>query len=154
MTNWRGSTRAYATTTRSRAWHAHRNVVLGMWKRRRRSRGVTLIEILVVLGIIALISGVVAVALLVHFERAREVTTRQSALALRTAATMWRMQKASGDCPDVPTLMADDAIDQASRAKDAWEQPFRITCDERGGIHVVSGGRDKKLDTEDDIHVP
>lgn len=123
-------------------------------RRRRRSRGVTLIEILVVLGIIALISGVVAVSLMSHFDKARKETTRQSALQIRQAVNTWRMSRSSGDCPDVAALVADQEIDQASKAKDAWEQPFTISCDERGGVHVASAGPDKKPDTEDDIRVP
>ncbi len=123
-------------------------------RRRRLARGFSLLEVLVVLGIIALISGVVAVAVVKHLDTARKEATHQSALTLRTAAMTYRMQRSDAQCPTVEDLVADEAIDQASKTKDAWDQAFAITCDERGGIHVASAGPDKKSGTDDDIHVP
>jgi general secretion pathway protein G len=122
-------------------------------RRRRAARGFTLIEVLVVLGIIALLSGVVAIAVIKHFEHARIETTHQSALTLRNAAMTYRMTHTDDECPTLEKLVADDAIDQASKAKDAWDRSFEISCDEHG-IHVASAGPDKKPGTPDDIHVP
>ena len=51
--------------------------------RRRASRGYSLLEILVVLGIIALLSSVIGVAVFSHLLKARIEATRQSALKIR-----------------------------------------------------------------------
>jgi prepilin-type N-terminal cleavage/methylation domain-containing protein len=117
-------------------------------------RGMTLIEVLVVLGIIALVSGVIAVAVIGHLERARVQTSRESARVLRGAVTTYRMNHASDECPTVDALVATQEIDSASKTCDAWEKPFAIECDEHGGVTVVSGGPDKKVGTTDDIRVP
>lgn len=114
----------------------------------------SLIEILVVLGIIALVSGVIAVAVIGHLEKARVQTSRESARVLRNAVSTYRMARAGEECPGVEALVAAQEIDTASKTVDAWERPFSIECDERGGITVISGGPDKKIGTPDDIRVP
>lgn len=123
-------------------------------KIRRRSRGMTLIEILVVLGIVALISGVIAVAVIGHLERARVQTSRESARVIRLAVTSYRLNHGGDECPSVDVLVASQEIDRASKTVDAWEKPFTIECDERGDATVVSAGPDKKAGTPDDIRVP
>lgn len=114
----------------------------------------SLIEILVVLAIIALVSGVIAVAVIGHLEKARITTSRESARVLRNAVTSYRMTRASDDCPTVDVLVEAQEIDTASKTLDAWDRPFAIDCDERGAVTVVSGGPDKKVGTPDDIRVP
>jgi general secretion pathway protein G len=121
---------------------------------RARARGLSLIEILVVLAIIAMISGVVAITVVSHLDKARKETTRQSALALRSIASTYRMDRAGEECPTVEMLVAANAIDEASKKLDAWDRPFEIQCDDHGGIRVASGGPDKQLGTEDDIRAP
>jgi general secretion pathway protein G len=129
--------------------HLHRQL-----SRRRRARGTTLLEILVVLGIIALISSAIGVAVYKHLMEARVQTTRQSALSLRQSVVLYRMAHASDDCPSAETLKQAELVDSASKLTDAWDRPFAITCGERGEVHVASGGPDKKLGTEDDIVAP
>lgn len=114
----------------------------------------SLIEILVVLAIIALVSGVIAVAVIGHLEKARIQTSRESARVLRNAVGTYRMARAGDECPTVETLVAAQEIDTASKTLDAWDRPFAIQCDEHGAVTVVSGGPDKKVGTPDDIRVP
>ncbi len=120
--------------------------------KKHRVRGLSLIEILVVLAIVALVSGVIAFAVMPELERARIKTTAQSARALREAAMRWRMDRGD-ECPTVERLVADQAIDEASRTKDAWDKPFAIACED-GRIRVASAGPDKRENTPDDIRVP
>ncbi len=114
----------------------------------------SLIEILVVLSIIALISGVIGIAVVGHLERARISTSRQSALTLRNAVNTFRLNHAADDCPTVDALVAAREIDKASKTLDAWDMPFVVKCDEQGDVSVVSGGPDKKIGTPDDIRAP
>ena len=123
-------------------------------KPRRPSRGMTLIEVLVVLGIVALISGVIAVAVIGHLERARIQTSRESARVIRGAVTSYRLNHATDECPSIDLLVSSQEIDRASKTLDAWEKPFTIECDERGDATVVSAGPDKRVGTPDDIRVP
>jgi general secretion pathway protein G len=125
---------------------------------RRRARGwrwagYTLLEILIVLSIIALIAGTTAVALTKFLPEARIKTTRQSGIAVRSAANLYRMQHATDECPTMDLLVRAQLIDEASKTVDAWDLPFVIECDERG-THVISAGPDKKMNTPDDIRVP
>jgi prepilin-type N-terminal cleavage/methylation domain-containing protein len=124
------------------------------WKRRRAVRGVTLVEILVVLGIMAMIAGAVAFGVLPAWERAQVKTTQQNAIALRGVAVGHRIQTTSVDCPTIDSLHASQALDRASRTTDAWDQPYRIVCAEDGEITVVSPGPDRKMGTQDDIAAP
>jgi general secretion pathway protein G len=121
--------------------------------RRAMARGVTLIEVMIVVVIIGLISGSVAVAVLPKLKQAGIDTTRNSARELRRAADMWRGLHASDQCPTIEVLRADKAIDTASKVTDAWDDPFKIICED-DETTVVSAGPDKKEGTSDDIRVP
>ena len=50
-------------------------------------------------------------------------------------------------------LLQDRTIDSASKITDAWDNPFKIQCEEDETI-VSSAGPDKKDGTADDIRVP
>lgn len=120
---------------------------------RGRSRGLSLIEILVVLAIIGLIGSMVAFGVIPQMERARINTTMQSALTLRNIVINHRLLSTAG-CPTIEELRAASAIDAASKTVDAWEEPFAIRCEDTGEIHVTSSGPDRKFGTDDDIHAP
>lgn len=122
-------------------------------RRRHHVRGYSLLEILVVLSIVALISSVVAIAVLGHLEKARISSTRDNARTLRSAVATFKMDHAE-ECPDADGLVSRGVVDTASRTTDAWDRPFSIRCTESGEVVVASGGPDRKLGTEDDIRVP
>ena len=118
-----------------------------------RARGVTLIEVMIVVVILGLIAGGVAVAVFPKFKEAQIKVTKTSAMELRRATEMWRGTHASDQCPTVEQLRADKAFDSASKLTDAWDVPFKITCEDDETI-VLSNGPDKKEGTADDIRVP
>lgn len=124
-------------------------------KRRRGSRGFSLVEIVVAVAIIAMISAGITVAVITINEQQKVKLTRSNAELLRGAVKMWRIQgNDSTDCPTIPMLIADGQIDRGRMTKeDAWGQPWHIACDERDAT-VTSTGPDRLLDTEDDIRVP
>jgi general secretion pathway protein G len=116
-------------------------------------RGVTLIEVMIVVVILGLIAGGVAVAVFPKLKKAQVDTTTTSARALRSVAETWRSEHASNQCPTPQILLNDHAIDSASKITDAWDDPFTIACQEDETV-VTSPGPDKKEGTADDIRVP
>ncbi len=120
--------------------------------RRAAARGVTLVEVLIVVAILSLIAGGVAVAAFSQLAKARIETTEQNAREVRNAVNRWRMKNTDG-CPSVSQLVADKEIDSASKTEDAWGQPFKIACTE-DDVMVASAGPDKKDGSQDDIRVP
>jgi general secretion pathway protein G len=116
-------------------------------------RGVTLIEVMIVVVILGLIAGGVAVAVLPKLGQAQKDTTRTSATELRRAAETWRANHAGEGCPTAKKLQEDKAIDTASKITDAWDMEFKIVCDD-DETTVISYGPDKKEGTADDIRVP
>jgi general secretion pathway protein G len=133
----------------TRAMHARVSKV----RRHGLERGVTLIEVMIVVVILGLIASGVAVAVFPRFKEAQVKTTKTSAMELRRATEMWRGMHASDQCPTVEMLRADKAFDTASKVSDAWDTPFKITCEDDETI-VSSAGPDKKEGTADDIRVP
>lgn len=121
-------------------------------RRRARARGVTLIEILIVLAIVGLIAGGIAVAVIPKFAQAQKETTRNSAKALQQVADLWRTTH-PGECPTAQRLKSEKEIGSSSKVTDAWDTPFKIVCDDDTTV-VVSFGPDKKEGTADDIREP
>ena len=74
-------------------------------------RGVTLIEVMIVVVILGLIASGVAVAVFPKFKEAQIKTTKTSAMELRRATEMWRGMHASDQCPTLEMLRADKAFD-------------------------------------------
>lgn len=128
--------------------------ILARAPRRRRPRGYSLLEILVVLTIVGLLSAAVGFALFQHFQKARIETTRQNALKIRSAAQLYKMGHAGDECPSMKTLVDEQVIDQAGKQTDAWDHPFAIACDEKENVVVTSFGPDGKKGTPDDIVAP
>lgn len=116
---------------------------------RKRREGITLIEVMIVLTILALIVSGVAVALLPQLEEARIKSTRADAQALRSAVMLYIADNPRS-CPTVDDLVNDRYLDATKRTTDAWDTPFQVTC-EAGDIFVISSGPDGQFDTEDDI---
>lgn len=120
---------------------------------RSASRGVTLIEVLIVVAILSLISAGVSVAVLPKFKETQIKTATTNALEIRNAANRWRAARGGSDCPSVSQLVQDKEIDTASKQDDPWGSPYKITCAE-DETTVSSPGPDKKEGSKDDIYVP
>jgi len=116
-------------------------------------RGVTLVEVLIVVAIMSLIATTVVVAVIPKFQKAQEDTALNSARALRNAAASWRAARGGDECPTVAQLRADKEIDTAAKTDDPWGSQFKISCAD-DEITVSSPGRDKKEGSADDLSVP
>jgi len=123
----------------------------------RRNRGVTLVEVMIVVVILGLISAGAAVAIFPQLKKGQIKTTQTSALEIRRAAVQW-LGDHPGECPTPERLIRDKVLDSASKITDAWDTPFKIVCsedeEEEGEIYVISFGPDRKENTKDDIRVP
>src|SRR5262249_27681575 len=128
-----------------------KRVGMVLTKRRAPARGLSLIEIMVVIVIMGLISAGVAAAVMSHWDEVRKRTTETNARSLRQIAVGWRLTH--DGCPTATVLLEDHAIDEASRLRDAWGTAFEIRCDSERTI-VCSLGPDRTMDTSDDIVIP
>jgi general secretion pathway protein G len=125
----------------------------GMKPPHASERGVTLVEVLIVIALIALISAgaAIAVAKLVPDQKRKIAETE--ARTTRQLAQSYVALGNAVECPSVSDLLKEGLIDDSSRTVDPWQNPYRITCTE-GRMVVSSNGPDRTLGTPDDISVP
>jgi prepilin-type N-terminal cleavage/methylation domain-containing protein len=121
----------------------------------RAESGVTLIEIMIVLAIIALIMGfLIGPKVLKSFGSAKKSTAWMMAKEFEQGYTQWASNN-DGDCPEkIEDLMK---YTNKKDVKDPWGQKFVMKCGdaggEAGGFGVMSYGPNKKDDggSGDDI---
>jgi general secretion pathway protein G len=128
----------------------------GAWARRlirverSLSRGVTLVEVLIVVAIMAVIAGGATVLVFPQFKKARVKTAHMSAGEIKKAADLYQNLNATGDtCPTIQDLIASKTLD-AKKVDDPWGTPFKLACVD-AEVRVISFGNDKKENTPDDI---
>ena len=122
--------------------------------RRRRRRGVTLVEVLIVVAILALIAGGVAIFAIPQFQKAQKEQAKLDTQTLSGAIDLWRVNASApvDDCPTVEKLRADKAIKPEQKTDDPWGRPYKIVKNaETGACIVMSSGPDGKEGNEDDI---
>ena len=122
--------------------------------RRVRSRGVTLVEVLIVVAILSMIAGGVAIFAIPKFQQAQKDTAKTDARTLQQAVETWKLThpSASSDCPKIEDLKSDRTLKADQNTNDPWGKPYRIVC-ANGDFGVVSSGPDGKESTDDDISV-
>jgi general secretion pathway protein G len=120
--------------------------------KRAASRGVTLVEILIVLAIVGLIAGGVAVVAVPEYAKSQKKQAKIDAQTIHPVAEKYKVDHA-GTCPTVEQLRAEKELSAASKITDPWDTPYAIRCNE-DDISVISFGPDKKENTADDIRVP
>jgi len=120
---------------------------------RKRARGVTLFEVLIVVAILAMVAGGVAFFALPQFNKAKVSTAESAARVIRQAAQSWQATNNETSCPTISQLIQDKLLDSGQNTSDPWGQGFTINCTEEDVV-VVSNGPDKKKGTKDDVVVP
>ncbi|HHH30801.1 MAG TPA: prepilin-type N-terminal cleavage/methylation domain-containing protein [Polyangiaceae bacterium] len=141
-------------TTTHRDEHMTRNEELGLRLRRitrASQRGVTLVEVLIVVAIMALIAGGVGFMILPKYRESQVKTATTNARNIRAVATQYIALK-GGDCPTVDVLIAERELDADGGGVDPWNNPYTISCS-GDDISVSSPGPDGQEGTEDDIVV-
>ncbi len=117
------------------------------------NRGVTLVEVLIVVAIIALVSGGISVGVIKYWGDAQLRTTETNARAIRGAVKTWWIDHDRSQCPTVDELVAAGTLDKDTTRRDAWGESWRIDCAD-DDVTVTSHGRDRRAGTADDIRIP
>jgi general secretion pathway protein G len=120
-----------------------------MQKRRRRRQGMTLIELMAVMVIMATMASAVALGVMKYMEDARRRETQTRARAIQSGAIAYLMDT-PGECPGVEELTRRNILDSTTDARDGWGHAFTIDCED-DTVHVRSRGKDGQFGTEDDL---
>jgi prepilin-type N-terminal cleavage/methylation domain-containing protein len=122
----------------------------------RAHRGMTLLEIMIVLAILALVMGVlVGPRVMAMFSKGKVDTTKLKLQQIANDAyPQWSMAHPDKACPDKPSDLSEYM--NSSDLNDAWGKPLKILCGPSlppgaKGIAVMSSGPDQKEGTEDDL---
>jgi general secretion pathway protein G len=118
-------------------------------KRALRRAGMTLIEIMIVVVIMALVATGVGIAVIPQLQKAK-IRQAESAVATVRSAVQLYMATNNAECATMEQLIQDKAIDKATATKDSWDHDFKIECDGTE-VTVASAGPDGEFETEDDI---
>jgi general secretion pathway protein G len=139
-------------TTRYELGQAAR-ALLHRRRARRGHAGVTLVEVLIVVAIMAMLAGGVALFALPKFKEAQMSTAKTGAQVIRRAVQDWQRVNNESSCPTMSQLVQGKHLDSASNTDDPWGQAYLLSCTD-DDVWVMSAGPDKKKDTKDDISVP
>ena len=114
----------------------------------RREAGMTLVEIMIVVIIMAMIASAVGAGAFAWLNDAKEKTALTDTRAVRSAALAFQMDR--GECPNMADLREAGLLDRQARGQDPWGVDFAVECTS-DDIFVTSAGPDRQLGTEDDI---
>lgn len=133
-------------------------------KKGRKTKGFTLIELMLVVVIIAVLAGVVLPRLVGSQEQARESAVKQQLRILDTALYTYQLQVGSFPTTEqgLRALIEDPNVDgwrgpylsQRNLPRDPWGRPYIYTREAVRGIDydLFSAGPDGIEGTDDDIH--
>jgi general secretion pathway protein G len=118
--------------------------------RRAASRGVTLVEVLIVLAIMALIAGSATFLVFPQLTKARVKTAKMDGMTIRKAAEVHiNLDGNTGGCPSVQDLVGAKKL-ESGKTTDPWGKPYKLVCGD-DDIRVISSGKDGKEGTPDDV---
>jgi general secretion pathway protein G len=121
--------------------------------RRAASRGLTLVELVIVITIIGVLTAAISVGVMAAKKKADIGTTNTACNSVRSATILWKNSHPGDDCPTVEQLKSEGLLERGFSSKDPWGNAFRLTCDV-DEITCMTNGPDHKEGTDDDIHVP
>ncbi len=121
--------------------------------RRAASRGLTLVELVIVITIIGVLTAAISVGVMAAKKKADVGTTNTACNSVRSATILWKNSHPGDDCPTVEALKSEGLLERGFSSKDPWGNAFRLTCDV-DEITCMTNGPDHKEGTDDDIHVP
>lgn len=128
--------------------------------RRAAQRGLTLLEIMIVIAILGLVMGLVVVPKVMDMFGQSKVQLAKLTVDKFAFETypQWKVSNSSKDCPENLLALAQFAGKSQSDTLDPWGTPYEMSCGGQnmppgvtGSIAILSHGPDKKKGTEDDI---
>jgi len=119
----------------------------------RAARGMTLLEIMVVIAIIGIVTSAIAVGVVGYLNRAKVQACKAKIHNISQAIEVYMMDS---DCPQSLSVLADssNALLKEKQLKDEWQQEFIFNCPsqkEGRSYDLCSKGPDKREGTPDDI---
>lgn len=117
-------------------------------------RGVTLVEVMIVVAILAMVAGGVAVYAIPKYRDTQKETAETAARTIRLAVQSRVLKPTDSGCPTVSQLVASKDLDPGQQTVDPWGEEYTISCGDEGDVSVLSKGPDRKRGTKDDIQVP
>ena len=123
----------------------------------RAQRGMTLLEIMIVLAILALVMGLVVGPRVMRMFGKSKVDIAQLTVKKYAFEAFGEWSQAHPDkaCPD--KLEDLSQYMDSKDVKDPWGNPYKMFCGQnlpagaKGGLAVMSAGEDGKEGTEDDV---
>ena len=120
--------------------------------RNRAQRGMTLIEIMVVVAIISMLMGTVAVGAFSQLEKSKVKNARMVIKAVEQALVAYQTDN-TDSCPkQLVDLYTQKYL--TKEPKDPWGEPLVFKCPgehNKDGADLVSKGKDKQEGTADDV---
>jgi general secretion pathway protein G len=121
---------------------------------RRALRGLTLVELIVVIALIGLLAAAIAVGVMKTFNDTRIKTATIACNTLRTAAQAHFVNSPEdSECPTPAKMQQARELDAAMSLRDPWGTPYSLAC-QSDEVVAISAGPDRAFGTEDDIRVP
>lgn len=116
----------------------------------RHLQGMTLIEIMIVVVIMAMVAAGVGFAVLPQLDKAKKQNTEAALETVRAGVQLY-IATNNAECATIDQLIEDKILDKSKATTDSWDRAFRISCDGTE-VTVTSAGSDGEFDTEDDIN--
>jgi general secretion pathway protein G len=119
-------------------------------RKRGLRAGVTLVEVLIVVAIMAVIAGGATILVFPQFKKSKVQAAKVGAEAVRQAVDLYMTEAEAGECPQVKDLVDSKKLD-AKKTDDPWGKPYQVQCSDDGEVHVISFGPNGQEGGEDDI---
>ncbi len=121
---------------------AVRNRALRRASRRNKTRGLTLVELIIVITIIGSLMGIIAFAIFQRKAAADKETAKLACTQFRQSVLTYKQTHPDAECVTPEQLKSEKEIDSTTNIKDPWGHVYRIKC-EGDEISVCSDGPSK-----------